>query len=218
MRVVIAGGHGKVALHLIAELAQAGDAPVGLIRNPDHEADLATHGATAIVFDLEQEGADALAEHLAGADAVVFAAGAGPGSGAERKLTVDLGGAVRLIEAAQQAGVRRYVMVSAIGADRYDPDSDDVYQVYLRAKSEADRALRESGLDWTVVRPGGLTDGPATGLVRIAEETPRGEIPRRDVASVIVECLRRPATIGAQFTLIGGDTPIAEALAAFAAA
>ena len=214
MRIVIAGGHGQIALHLTAELAQRGDEAVGLIRNPAHEADIAARGGTAAVFDLEHDGADALADVIAGADAVVFAAGAGPGSGAARKLTVDLGGATSLVDACHRAGVRRYVMVSAISADRHDPASEDVYQVYLRAKSEADRALRESGLDWTVVRPGGLTNDQPTGLVHIAPETGRGQIPRADVAAVLAECLRKPATIGSQFEVIGGDVPVAAAVAA----
>jgi nucleoside-diphosphate-sugar epimerase len=217
MRVVIAGGHGQVALHLTEQLAQRGDEAVGLIRNPDHEADVVERGGTATVFDLERHGADALADVIAGADAVVFAAGAGPGSGAARKLTVDLGGAVQLIDACHRAAVRRYVMVSAIAADRHDPRSEDVYQVYLRAKSEADRALRESGLDWTVVRPGGLTNDDATGRVLIAAETGRAQIPRADVAAVLAECLRQPATIGSQFEVVGGETAIATAVAEFAA-
>lgn len=216
-RVIIAGGHGKIALLLAERLSAAGDEPVGLIRNPDHAADVEAAGGRAAVADLEREEPRALARQLAGADAVVFAAGAGPGSGAERKLTVDLGGAVKLIEAAQIAGVRRYVMVSAIAADDHDPASEDVFQVYLRAKSEADRALRASGLDWTVVRPGGLTDGPATGRVEVAERTGRGDIPRADVAHVLAECLRRPATIRAQFEVVSGETPVAAAVASVTA-
>jgi nucleoside-diphosphate-sugar epimerase len=212
VRVMIAGGHGQIAMHLTAQLAESGDRPVGLIRNPDHATDIAAIGGSSVVVDLEQVTSEVLAEQIAGADAVVFAAGAGPGSGAARKLTVDLGGAVKLIGAARSSGVRRYVMVSAINADAFDPDSDDVYQVYLRAKSEADRALRESGLDWTIVRPGRLTDDEAIGLVRIAASVPRGNIPRVDVASVVRECLRGPRTIGAQFELVSGDTPIPQAI------
>jgi uncharacterized protein YbjT (DUF2867 family) len=212
MRVVIAGGHGKIARLLIARLAAAGDDGVALIRNPDHAEDIRADGGTPVAYDLEAEDADALAAHLNGADAVVFAAGAGPGSGAERKLTVDLGGALKLIEAAQRAGVERYVMVSAIGADRHDPDSDDVFQVYLRAKSEADRALRESGLAWTVIRPGGLTDSPPTG--RVQTDAGRADIPRADVAAVVEACLRDPRTIGRQFDVVSGDLAIADAVAA----
>ena len=212
MRVVIAGGHGQVALHLTGQLAGSGDEPVGLIRNPGHAADIEAAGGAAIVADLEEIGADALAGHVSGADAVVFAAGAGPGSGAARKRTVDLGGAIRLIEAARQSGVRRYLMVSAINADAFDPDSPDVFQVYLRAKSEADRALRESGLDWTVVRPGRLTDDEPTGRVQAGPDVARAEIPRADVAGVLAACLRRPGTIGAQFAVVSGEVPIETAV------
>lgn len=212
MRVAIAGGHGKIALHLTKRLAEGGDQPVGLIRNPDHESDIAALGGTAVVVDLEETTPEALAGVIEGADAVVFAAGAGPGSGAARKLTVDLGGAVLLAEAARLATVDRYVMVSAINADAYDPRSEDVMQVYLRAKSEADRAVRESDLEWTIVRPGGLTNDDGTGLVHAAPKVSRGNIPRADVASVLHECLRQPSTIGAQFELVSGETPIAEAL------
>lgn len=214
---MIAGGHGQIAMHLIAQLAESGDQPVGLIRNPGHATDIAALGGSSMVVDLEQVTSEALAELIAGADAVIFAAGAGAGSGVERKLTVDLAAAVLLIEAARRAGIDRYVMVSAINADAYDPDSEDVFQVYLRAKSEADRALRDSALDWTIVRPGGLTNGDAIGLVRIAAKVPRGKIPRIDVASVLCECLRAPSSIGAQFELVSGDTPIAKAIADFAA-
>lgn len=210
---MIAGGHGRVAMHLIAQLAESGNQAVGLIRNPDHATDIAALGGSSVVVDLEHVTARGLADLVEGTDAVVFAAGAGPGSGAARKRTVDLGAAVRLIEAAQLAGIARYVMVSAINADAFDPDSDDVFQIYLRAKSEADRALRESGLDWTIVRPGGLTDGDATGRIRIGPKVPRGSIPRMDVATVLRECLREPGSVGAQFELVSGDTPIPDAIA-----
>jgi len=156
----------------------------------------------------------AVAAALRGAEAVVFAAGAGPGSTAERKWTVDHGAAVTLVEAAGRAGVRRYVMVSAMGADRYDPDSEEIFQVYLHAKSDADRAVRDSALDWTVVRPGTLTDEPATGRVQIAPSTGRGTIPRDDVAALLAACLDAPASIGAQFEVISGGTLVRDAVAA----
>lgn len=202
-----------MAMHLIAKLAESGDQAVGLIRNPDHSPDIAALGGSSVEVDLEHVTSEELAGLIGGADAVVFAAGAGPGSGAARKLTVDLGAAVRLIEAARSAGIARYVMVSAIKADAFDPDSDDVFQIYLRAKSEADRALRDSGLEWTIVRPGGLTNDEPTGRVQIATTVPRGNIPRVDVAVVVRECLRESRSIGAQFEVVSGDTPIAEAIA-----
>jgi uncharacterized protein YbjT (DUF2867 family) len=212
MRVVIAGGHGQIALLLEERLARRGDRPVGLVRNPDHVADLEDRGAEAVVLDLEQATVDEVAQAVRGADAVVFAAGAGPGSGAARKATVDHGAAVLLADAAQAAGVRRYLMVSSMGTDRADPDSDDVFQVYLRAKAAADEDLRRRDLDWTIVQPGRLTDDPGTERVAVGRETELREIPRADVAATLAACLDEPATARTQFTLLAGDSPIAEAI------
>lgn len=214
MRVVIAGGHGKIALLLTRQLADAGHHPLGLIRNPDHEADVVAAGGEGIVLDLENSSDDDVAAALRGADAVVFAAGAGPNSGAERKLTVDRDGAIALARAAKVARVPRYVMVSAIGTDDYDADSDEVYQIYLHAKSDADAYLRATDLEWTIVRPGHLTDDPGTGRVRLADSVERGDIPRADVAAIIVAALDTPASIGKQFEAVSGDDPIPDALAA----
>jgi uncharacterized protein YbjT (DUF2867 family) len=214
MRIVIAGGHGQIALLASRLLADAGHQPVGLIRSAAQGGDLVAAGSEPSVLDLEQTDVATLAEVLEGADAVVFAAGAGPSSGAPRKLTLDRDGAVLLADAAERAGVRRYLMVSAIAADTFDAASDDVFQVYLRAKSEADADLRRRDLDWTVVRPGGLTNDPPTGRVRVAAETGPGTVPRADVAAVLVALLTSGAGVGAQFELISGDTPIAEAVAA----
>lgn len=213
MKVVIAGGHGQIALILQRLLAEAGHEPVGLIRKPEQGADLMAVGGTPLLLDLEQTDADALAAHLAGADAVVFAAGSGPGSGAARKLTVDRDGAILLADAAEIAGVRRYLMISALATDDYDPDSEDVFQVYLRAKSEADADLRARDLDWTIVRPGGLTDDPPTGRIQVAVSTGRGTIPRADVAAVLVELVESGGARGVQFELVSGDTPVPQALA-----
>lgn len=213
MRIVIAGGHGKIALLLARRLADAGHDAVGLIRNPDHEADVVAAGAESVLLDLETSSVPDVAAALRLADAVVFAAGAGPGSTALRKYTVDRDGAIKLADAAAQAGVRRYVLVSAMAADDSAPSSEEIFQVYLRAKSEADAAVRASDLDWTIVRPGGLTDDPATGTVTIAESTGRGSIPRDDVAAVVTACLDSPETIGAQFEVITGSARIADAVA-----
>jgi uncharacterized protein YbjT (DUF2867 family) len=211
MRVVIAGGHGKIALLLEKVLAERGDEPVGIVRNPDHIEDVEATGADCVVLDLEDTGVDDLADVVKGADAVVFAAGGGPDSGAARKETVDKGAAVLLADAAQQAGVRRYVIVSSMGADGADPDSDEVFQVYLRAKKAADDDLRARDLDWTVVRPGRLTDDPATGRVQVGS-LPRGSVTRADVATVIAEALTKDDTIGKTFDLLEGQQTIDAAL------
>ncbi|MFL5821682.1 MAG: SDR family oxidoreductase [Solirubrobacteraceae bacterium] len=212
MDVVVAGGHGKVAQRLLERLAAAGDRARGLIRNPDHAADLERLGAEPVLADLEAE--QDISRHLVGADAVVFAAGAGPGSGPERKRTVDLGGALKLIEGARAQGVGRYVMVSAMGAA--DPAAGPpAMRPYLEAKAEADAALRASGLEWTIVRPGRLTDDPATGRVAVAPGLHRhGEIPRDDTAAVLAATLHAPSTIGLAFEVLAGDTPVEEAVAA----
>ena len=215
MRVVIAGGHGKIALILEQLLAARGDVPVGLIRNPSHATDLEAVGAQAVVLDLEHSTVDQVAEALRGADAVVFAAGAGPGSGVARKQTVDRDAAILLADAAEAAGVPRYLMVSAISADdrSLDDGYDEVFLAYIRAKSEADANVRaRSALQSTIVRPGGLTDDPGTGRVQIAESTGRGTIARADVAAVLLAVLDSPATAGRTFEVISGETAIGEAL------
>ena len=215
MRVVIAGGHGKIALILERLLAQRGDSVAGFIRNPDHAADLEAAGAQPLVVDLENASVDEVASHLDGADAVVFAAGAGPGSGAARKETVDRDAAILLADAAEAAKVSRYVMISAMGADAEARDGagDPVFVAYLRAKGAADDNVRaRKGLRSTIVRPGHLTNDPGTGRVQIADNTGRGDIPRADVAAVLLAVLDTPATAGHTFDLISGDTPITDAV------
>jgi uncharacterized protein YbjT (DUF2867 family) len=211
MDVVVAGGHGKIGLRLLKLLADRGDRARGVIRNPDQASDLEAVGAEPVVFDLEHE--DGLAQHVRGADAVVFAAGAGPGSGPQRKRTMDLGGAVKLVDAAKEAGVRRYLIVSSIGA--HDPSAGSgPMGPYLEAKHEADEAVAASGLDFTIVRPGSLTDDPGTGLVTVTTEFGnRGKVPRDDVAAVLLAALDMDNTIGATFELFEGETPLKEALA-----
>jgi uncharacterized protein YbjT (DUF2867 family) len=217
VRIVIAGGHGKIALILERLLSARGDSVAGLIRNPAQVSDLEAAGAEALVVDLEKASVAEVAKHVRGADAVVFAAGAGPGSGAARKETVDRDAAILLADAALEAGVSRYLIVSSIGADKRadDPGTDPVFAAYLRAKAAADRAVQaRTGLEATIVRPGHLTDEPGTGRVAIAESTGLGSIPRADVAAVLVELLDLPATGGHAFDLIGGDTAIPDAVAA----
>jgi uncharacterized protein YbjT (DUF2867 family) len=215
MIVVIAGGHGQVAQHLERLLADRGHEPVGLVRDPDHLADLAEQGARGEVVDLEKATVDQLAAAVAGADAVVFAAGAGPGSGAERKETVDRAAAALLADAAEEAGVTRYLMVSAMGTENADPTSDDVFQVYLRAKAAADDDLRaRTGLEWTVLRPGRLTNDEPTGRVTLGEGLEGGSVPRGDVAAVLAELLVTGAGRGRTVDLVSGKVPVDEAVAA----
>ncbi|WP_267421455.1 MULTISPECIES: NAD(P)H-binding protein [unclassified Curtobacterium] len=222
MKIAIAGGHGQIALLLARQLTDAGHQALSIVRNPAHVADVEQTGARAIVADLEQLDDDDLALRLRGVDAVVFAAGAGPGSGAERKLSVDRDGAVLLADAAVRSGIERYVMISAMGADTYDAtravvpaqDEDAVFQVYLRAKAEADANLRARRLRWTIVRPGGLLDTPPQGTVTVGRTVPRGSIPRADVAAVVLHALLDDTAVGVQFEVTSGDAPIPAALAA----
>ena len=211
MDVAVAGGHGQIGRRLLRLLAERGDRARGLIRRPEHEDELRSAGVEPILCDLEA-GAD-LAAAIDGADAVVFAAGAGPGSGPDRKWTVDYAGAAKLVVAALAKGVRRYVMVGSMGSGS-PPQGDEVFAVYLRAKAQADRELMASALDWTVVRPGRLTDDPGTGRVHAAASVDRGEIPRDDVAATLLAVLDEPGTVGVVFELVGGETPIAEAITA----
>ncbi|MEU5881681.1 SDR family oxidoreductase [Spirillospora sp. NPDC047279] len=216
MNVVIAGGHGQIALRLARLLTARGDTVLSLIRNPDHADDVRATGAGPVVLDLEKAGAEEVADQLTGADAVVFAAGAGPGSGAARKDTVDRGASVLLAGAAERAGVRPFVQVSSMGAGQPPrPGTDEVWAAYVKAKGEAEDDLRARDLDWVVLRPGALTDDEGTGRVTLAEpEVGRGPVTRDDVAAVIVALLDAPGARRRTLELINGDEPIADAVAA----
>lgn len=215
MEIIIAGGHGKIALHLERMLSDRGHSVKGLIRNPSQGVDLSGAGAEPVVCDLEALESDAIAEVIGSADAFVFAAGAGPNSGPERKWTVDYGGVVKTIEACRKNGIDRYVIVSAMRADP-DAEDDGGFGTYLRAKGRADQKLAESGLGYTVVRPGMLNDYPGTGSVEAGSKLERGDVPREDVAAAIAEVLECPGTSGISFDLVGGDTPIEFAISQLA--
>jgi uncharacterized protein YbjT (DUF2867 family) len=217
VRVVIAGGHGQIALRLTALLAGRGDVVTGVVRNPDHRGDVEAAGGTALVSDLEAVSASDLAQQLVGADAVVFAAGAGPTSGAPRKDSVDRAAAVLLAEAAELAGVQRYVQVSAMGVDE-EPDASlgEVWVAYLQAKRAAEEAVRATKLDWTILRPGRLTDDPGVGKVLLASSVPRGAVTRDDTAAVLAALLDNPGTIGQTLELVEGDDDVFAAVAAIA--
>ncbi len=207
MRVVIAGGHGKIAMELTRLLDERGDLVRSLIRNPDHAEEVRETGALeAIVCDLEEADDDRVAEAVGEADVIVFAAGAGPGSGPERKESMDYGGVVKLLEAAHHNQIGRFLVISSMGADA-GHEGEDSFDAYLRAKGRADDAVRSSGLDYAIVKPGMLTDGPPTGAVEAGESVERGEIPRADVAAVIATLLRDKAT-GRTIEVVAGGTPI----------
>ncbi|MFG2111522.1 SDR family oxidoreductase [Streptomyces sp. NPDC048718] len=212
MRVVIAGGHGQIALRLERLLAAGGHEPVGIVRRPEHAEELRKAGIGAVVLDLESATVEEVAAALEGADATVFAAGAGPGSGVERKDSVDRAAAVLLADAAERAGVRRYVIVSSMGADARH-EGDEVFDVYLRAKGAADDAIRaRPNLDWTVLRPGMLTNDAGTGLVRLEVAAGRGPVPRDDVAAVLAELLDTPGAAGLTLELVSGSVPVSVAV------
>lgn len=208
MDITIVGGHGQVAMLLHPILKEKGHYARGIIRKPEQSDDLRKAGAEPVICDIEKE--EDISATVGQVDAVVFAAGAGPGSGAERKWTVDRDGAIKLIEAAKKNGISRYVLISAMGVE--EPRGDEVFRAYQKAKAEADEALRTSGLDYTIIKPGRLTDKQGTGRVALAPELSGGEIPREDVAAVLAEVLETPETAGHQFDLTSGDTPVAEAV------
>lgn len=211
MVTVIAGAHGQIARRLTRLLADDGHSVIGLIRNPDQADDIGRDGGVPVVCDLEAATVEEVAGAMNGADAAVFAAGAGPGSGAERKLTMDRDGAVKLLEAAAGAGVGRFLIVSSVGAED-PPQGEDTYSVYQRAKAEADQAVQASDLAWTIVRPGRLTDKAGTGRVRIDAEPFRGEVARDDVAAVLARLLEDARFNRRILYVNGGEDAIEEAL------
>jgi len=213
MKVLVAGAHGKTARSLVRTLVENGHEVRGLVRKKEQLADVEADGAEPVLVDLENDEVDGrVGEAVAGCDAVVFAAGAGPGSGEARKETMDYGGAAKLVEAAEKNGAGRYLMLSSMGAG--DPESGpEAMRPYLRAKAKADGRLRESRLDWTIIRPGSLTDEEGTGRVEAAEDLGRrDEIPREDVATAFALTLESPNTVGKTFEILSGETPIREAL------
>jgi nucleoside-diphosphate-sugar epimerase len=214
MRVAIAGGHGKIAQALTRRLIARGDDVTSLIRNPDHGREIEALGARPVVCDLEQAADAEVAEALAGADAAVFAAGAGPGSGSARKLTMDRDGAIKFLNGAAASGVKRFLIVSSIGAEN-PPRDDDTFSVYLRAKADADAAVTASDREWTVLRPGALTDGDASGRVKISDEPFRGRVAREDVAAVLEALLVGGLAVGRVLYLNGGQDSIEQALAGY---
>jgi uncharacterized protein YbjT (DUF2867 family) len=212
-KVLIIGGHGRVALQLERILVERGDTVDAVIRNPEHAGDVARAGANPVIADVETLDVDDLAEVIAGHDALVWSAGAGGGDPA-RTRAVDHDAAVRSMEAAERAGVRRYVMVSYFGSrtDHRVP-ADSAFRHYADAKADADERLRASGLDYTILGPSTLSDGPGTGAIDASGESSR-DVDRADVAAVAAAALAEPGTIGRTIRFNRGDTPIADALRA----
>lgn len=212
-KIAIVGGHGQIAQHLIERLVEQGHTPLALIRKPEQAPELEALGAEVGILDIENSTDEDFGKAFDGSDAVVFAAGGGPDGNIERKKTVDLGGSIKSIAGAQAAGISRFVQISAISVDQpIAADAGDVWTAYVEAKRDADTALRDSGLDWTIIRPGGLTDDEPTGQVTIGETVDRAEIPRADVAHVLAAALGDDRTIGKQWEVVSGDSLIADAI------
>ncbi|WP_205472308.1 SDR family oxidoreductase [Nocardioides sp. SYSU D00038] len=214
-RIAVVGGHGQVARFLLDQLVANGHQPVALVRKEEYRAELEAQGAEVRLLDIENQGVDAFVAAFEGCDAVVFAAGGGPDGNKERKRTVDLEGSLKSIEAARSVGIRRFVQVSALGMDEDPPaDANEVWRAYVMAKRDSDAALRASDLDWTIVRPGVLTDDPGTGRVALAETLEKADVTRADTAAVVAAVLDERGSIGKQWDLVGGDTPVADAVRA----
>jgi nucleoside-diphosphate-sugar epimerase len=221
MKIVIAGGHGKIAIRLTRLLAQRGDTVVGIVRNPRHVDDIRKAGGDAVVLDLERATVDEVAQTLAGADAAVFSAGSGNAATAARRDKMDRAAVVLVMDAAEKAGVRRFVHVSSINVGCADSrDIGEGYAVYLRAKRAAEQHIFDrDGLDWTILRPGVLTDDRGDGTVELTTGNMVGpkaarfdRVARDDVAATLMAILDRPDTAGRIYVVLGGETPIEKAL------
>jgi uncharacterized protein YbjT (DUF2867 family) len=213
-KVAVVGGHGKVARHLHPLLVRAGHTPVALVRNETYRHELEAMGAEVRVLDIEKETSKEFAQAFAGCQAVVFSAGAGADGRVDRKRTVDLEGSLKSIEACKPAGIKRFVQISAMAVDDPIPeDASPAWRAYVEAKRAADQALRGSQLDWTILRPGWLSDDPGTRRVLIGRDVPEGDIPRADVAAVVAAVLENDGTIGRQWELIHDGLLIVEAIA-----
>ncbi|GAB92848.1 SDR family oxidoreductase [Gordonia rhizosphera] len=212
-QVAIVGGHGKIALRLAKILSDRGDAVTSIIRDPAQSDDVRATGAQPLVADVEHLDEAGLAKAIAGADVLVWSAGAGGGDPA-RTYAVDRDAAIRSMAAADAAGVRRYIMVSYFGAGPGHgvPEGNSFYP-YAEAKAAADTRLRQTSLDWTIVGPSKLTDEPGSGTIAVGgARTPGSEVSRDNVAAVVAAVLAEPSTIHRTIEFDDGGTPIAEAI------
>ncbi|AZZ55320.1 SDR family oxidoreductase [Rathayibacter iranicus] len=213
-RIAVIGAHGKVGQQILHLLYDAGHESVGVVRNPDHAEDILRLGSEPLVHDLEDSTPEAFAEALGHVDGMVFTAGAGPDSGPDRKRTVDLGASVLSQKAAAIIGVQHFVQISAMGVDEPLPEETDAgWKAYVEAKRDADAALRDSGVDWTILRPGGLTTDEGTGKITLGTSVEKGSIPRADVAATVIAVLAQPTSIGKTWEIVSGTSPIDEAVA-----
>lgn len=211
-RVAIIGGHGKVALHLSRILSGAGHEVSSIIRNPDHSADVEQTGGKPVVADVKQLSVRELADVVRGHDAVVWSAGAA-GSSPEDTYAIDRDAAIRSMDAAKEAGVDRYVMVSYLGARKdHGVPEDNGFFHYAEAKAAADEYLRGTDLAWTILGPGALTTDPGAGSIEVSSEPKQDSVAREDVAQVAAAVLSNPGTVGKFIQFNTGETPIAEAL------
>lgn len=216
-QVTIVGGHGQIARMLCTQLVERGHTVRGLVRSTDQFDDIRDDGGEPVLCDVETADISEIEQAFDGSDVVVFAAGSGPGAGADRKRSMDRDGAIKSIDGAVRAGASRFVVISSMGAGD-PPDDDEVFSIYLRAKHDADEEVRAAsdrfGIGHVIVRPGQLTDDEPTGTVRIAEHTGRGKIPRADVARLLAEVIDTGSGDGHTFEVISGDTPITGAVSA----
>ena len=214
MKVLVVGANGKIGRILVNKLQNDNDFQVrAMVRSVEQANELNERGVEAVVADLEGS-VEQISKAMKGCDAVIFTAGSGSKTGPDKTLTVDLDGAVKTIEAAEANSIKRFVMVSALQANNRENWNMKIKPYYV-AKHYADRILMNSDLQYTIVKPGGLLDGPGTGKIQVAEKLERGTIPREDVASTIIEVLREPKMIRQSFDLVSGDLTIKEAIADF---
>ncbi|UOQ47681.1 SDR family oxidoreductase [Gracilibacillus caseinilyticus] len=211
MNVLVIGANGQIGTHVVQKLnTQQGTNPVAMVRKQEQVEKFQGQGIETTLVDLEGSVAD-IADAMDSIDAVVFAAGSGGKTGADKTLLIDLDGAAKAVEAAVNKGVKRFVMVSAFQAHNRKNWSEQIKH-YFVAKHHADRILEESTLDHTIIRPGALTNDAGTGKISIAENLEPGSVTREDVADTIIASLLSDNAVNQSFDLINGDTDIEEAV------
>ncbi|MBB5175100.1 uncharacterized protein YbjT (DUF2867 family) [Texcoconibacillus texcoconensis] len=213
MKILVVGANGQIGKHLVSFIQNHDQLEAkAVIRNEKQESFFKDLGAETAVIDLEGD-VESIANAAEDVDAIVFTAGSGPHTGKDKTILVDLDGAVKTIEAAKMAGVNRYIMISSFDTTRQAiQDAPRSFAPYVAAKHYADEWLKGTDLDHTIIHPGALTNDEGTGQIAAAPEVERGEVPREDVASVIVACLEKEETIGKEFQLVKGDQSVQETI------